>query len=122
MALPELYQEQEYKRQTFDKDAEFRRLYGVNASNRDARKFKRYWNSDQRVADEAAFNKEQDEAEAAFVQSEIEKRAASWDARIAALKEQNAARGEAALKNINASLAAKPVISPPPLVLKNAAS
>lgn len=121
MALPELYQEQEYKRQTFDKDAEFRRLYGVNASNRDARKFKRYWNSDQRVADEAAFNKEQDEAEAAFVQSEIEKRAASWDARIAALKEQNAARGEAALKNINASLAAKPVISPPPLVLKNAA-
>lgn len=122
MALPELYQEQEYKRQTFDRDAELRRLYGVNASKRDTRKFNKYWDSDQRKADEAAFNKEQDKAEAAFVQAEIDKRAASWDARIKALKQQNADRGANALKVINASLASKPVTSATPaLVLKDAA-
>lgn len=122
MALPELHQEQEYKRQTFDRDAEFRRLYGVNASKKDTRKFNKYWNSDQRKADEAAFNKEQDKAEAAFVQAEIDKRAASWDARIAALKQQNADRGANALKVINASLASKPVApATPALVLKDAA-
>lgn len=122
MALPELHQEQEYKRQTFDRDAEFKRLYGVNASKSDARKFNRYWNSDQRKTDEAAFNKRQDEAEAAFVQAEIDKRAKSWDARIAALKQQNADRGANALKVINASLASKPVTpATPALVLKDAA-
>lgn len=109
MALPELYQEQEYQRQTFDKDAEFRRLYGVNASKRDARKFNRYWNSDQRTSDEKAFNATQDAAELAHIQAEAKKRAESWDARIAALKKQNASRGETALKIINASLASKPV-------------
>ena len=122
MALPELYQEQEYKRQTFDRDAEFKRLYGVNASKRDTRKFNKYWDSDQRKADEAAFNKRQDEAEAAFVKEEIAKRAASWDTRIAALKQQNADRGANALKVINASLASKPVTpATPALVLKDAA-
>lgn len=121
MALPELYQEQEYQRQTFDKDAEFRRLYGINASKRDARKFNRYWNSDQRATDEAAFNKEQDAAEAAFVQGEIAKRAASWDARLASVKQQNAERGATALQKINTSLASKPVTpATPALVLKNA--
>lgn len=108
MALPELYKEQDYQRQTFDRDSEFRRLYGVNASRSDARKFNRYWNSDQRAADEKAFNAAQDAAELAHIKAESKKRAESWDARIAALKEQNAARGEAALKNINASLAARP--------------
>ena len=110
MALPELYKQQEYKRQTFDKDAEFRRLYGVNASKRDARKFNRYWNSDQRITDEKAFNADQDAAELAHVQSEQKKYFDSMDARIAAAREQNAARGAEALKKINASLAAKPVI------------
>ena len=110
MALPELYKQQDYKRQTFDKDAEFRRLYGVNASNRDARKFNRYWNSEQRINDEKAFNAAQDAAELAHIQSEQKKYFDSMDARIAAAREQNAARGEAALKNINASLAAKPIV------------
>ena len=110
MALPELYQEKEYQRNTFDKDAEFKRLYGERASKRDTRKFNKYWNSDQRLADEKAFNEKEDAAEAAFVQDEINKRATSWDARLAALKEQNKARGDEALKRINASLAAKPVV------------
>lgn len=113
MALPELYEEKEYQRNTFDKDAEFKRLYGEKASKRDTRKFNKYWNSEQRLADEKAFNEKEDAAEAAFVQGEIDKRAASWDARIAALREQNKARGEEALKKINASLAAKPVVPVP---------
>lgn len=110
MALPELYKEQEYQRQTFDKDSEFKRLYGVNASRGDARKFNRYWNSDQRASDEKAFNAAQDAAEAAHIEAEARKRAESWDARIAALKEQNAARGTAALNSINTSLVAKPTV------------
>lgn len=109
MALPELYQEKEYQRQTFDRNSEFAKR-NPNLTARGTRKFNRYWNSDQRLADEKAFNEKEDAAEAAFVQGEIDKRAASWDARIAALREQNKARGEAALKNINASLAAKPAV------------
>lgn len=119
MALPELYKEQEYQRQTFDKDSEFKRLYGVNASRSNVRKFNRYWNSDQRTSDEKAFNEAQDAAELAHIEAEAKKRAESWDARIAALREQNAARGTATLNNINASLASKPAI--PSLVLKDAA-
>lgn len=122
MALPELYKEQDYQRQTFDRDSEFRRLYGVNASRSDARKFNRYWNSDQRAADEKAFNAAQDAAELAHIEAEAKKRAESWDARIAALREQNAARGAETLKSINASLASKPAIpAVPSLVLKDAA-
>ena len=123
MALPELYQEQEYQRQTFDDYARnyFQTLH-PNASKRDTRRFNRYMNSKKGAEAEATFNKAQDEAEAAFVQSEIDKRAASWDARLAALREQNTARGEAALKAINTSLAAKPTIpTTPALVLKDAA-
>lgn len=113
MALPELYQQQEFQRQTFDKDAEFKRLYGVNASRRDARKFNRYWNSDQRVNDEKAFNATQDAAELAHIQSEQKKYFDSMDARIAAAREQNATRGAATLNSINTSLAATPAIPTP---------
>lgn len=113
MALPELYQQQEFQRQTFNKDAEFKRLYGVNASRRDARKFNRYWNSDQRVNDEKAFNATQDAAELAHIQSEQKKYFDSMDARIAAAREQNATRGAATLNNINTSLAAIPAIPTP---------
>lgn len=109
MALPELYEEKEYQRKTFDRNSEFMKQ-NPNLTARGTRKFNRYWNSDQRLADEKAFNEKEDAAEAAFVQGEIDKRAASWDARIAALREQNKARGEEALKKINASLAAKPVV------------
>lgn len=110
MALPELYKQQDYKRQTFDKDAEFRRLYGMNASRRDTRKFNRYWNSDQRINDEKAFNAAQDAAELAHIQSEQKKYFDSMDAHIAAAREQNAARGAAALNSINTSLATKPAV------------
>ena len=124
MALPELYQEKEFQRQTFDRNSEFIKR-NPNLTARGTRKFNRYWNSDQRLKDEKAFNEAQDAAEAAFVQEEIAKRAASWDARLAAVKQQNAERGAAALKQINASLAAKPVtpVAPatPALVLKDAA-
>ena len=44
-----------YKKQSFDKEALFRQKYGTNASNRDRRRFERYWNSDQRLQDWAAF-------------------------------------------------------------------
>lgn len=109
MALPELYKEQEFQRQTFDRNSQFMK-HNPNLTARGTRKFNRYWNSDQRLEDEKAFNAEQDAAEVAHIEAEAKKRAESWDARIAALKEQNAARGAAALKSINASLAAKPVV------------
>lgn len=112
MALPELYKEQEFQRQTFDRNSEFMK-HNPNLTARGTRKFNRYWNSDQRLEDEKAFNAAQDAAEVAHIEAEAKKRADSWDARIAALREQNAARGEAALKNINASLAAKPAITTP---------
>ena len=112
MALPELYKEQEFQRQTFDRNSQFMK-HNPNLTARGTRKFNRYWNSDQRLEDEKAFNAAQDAAEVAHIEAEAKKRADSWDARIAALREQNAARGEAALKNINASLAAKPAISTP---------
>ena len=110
MALPELYQEKEFQRQTFDRNSEFMKR-NPNLTARGTRKFNRYWNSDQRLEDEKAFNAAQDAAEVAHIEAEAKKRAESWDARIAALKEQNAARGAAALKSINASLAAKPTVS-----------
>lgn len=109
MALPELYKEQEFQRQTFDRNSEFMK-HNPNLTARGTRKFNRYWNSDQRLEDEKAFNAAQDAAEVAHIEAEAKKRADSWDARIAALRAQNAARGEAALKNINASLTAKPVV------------
>ena len=109
MALPELYKEQEFQRQTFDRNSQFMK-HNPNLTARGTRKFNRYWNSDQRLEDEKAFNAAQDAAEVAHIEAEAKKRAESWDARIAALKEQNAARGAAALKSINASLAAKPVV------------
>jgi hypothetical protein len=109
MALPELYKEQEFQRQTFDRNSQFIK-HNPNLTARGTRKFNRYWNSDQRLEDEKTFNAEQDAAEVAHIEAEAKKRAESWDARIAALKEQNAARGAAALKSINASLAAKPVV------------
>ena len=109
MALPELYKEQEFQRQTFDRNSEFMK-HNPNLTARGTRKFNRYWNSDQRLEDEKAFNAAQDAAEVAHIEAEAKKRADSWDARIAALREQNAARGEAALKSINTSLATKPVV------------
>lgn len=112
MALPELYQEKEFQKQTFDRNSEFMKR-NPNLTARGTRKFNRYWNSDQRLEDEKAFNAAQDAAEVAHIEAEAKKRADSWDARIAALREQNATRGEAALKNINASLAAKPAIPTP---------
>ena len=109
MALPELYKEQEFQRQTFDRNSQFMK-HNPNLTARGTRKFNRYWNSDQRLEDEKAFNAAQDAAEVAHIEAEAKKRAESWDARIAALREQNAARGAAALKSINASLAAKPTV------------
>lgn len=50
MALPELYKEK-----TFDRDSVFKEQYGTMASKRDQRKFNKYWNSDQRLKDEEAF-------------------------------------------------------------------
>jgi hypothetical protein len=44
-----------YKKQSFDKEALFRQKYGTNASNRDKRRFEKYWNSDQRLQDWADF-------------------------------------------------------------------
>lgn len=118
MALPELYQEKEFQRQTFDRNSEFMKR-NPNFTARGTRKFNRYWNSDQRLEDEKAFKAAQDAAELAHIQEEARKRAESWDARIAALRKQNATRGATTLTNINASLASKPVI--PTLVLKDAA-
>ena len=49
-AIPETYQTK-----TFDRDAKLKEMYGTNASKRDIRKFNKYWNSDQRWADQDAF-------------------------------------------------------------------
>lgn len=55
------YQKKAFQRNTFDKDAKMTEMYGTQASRRDKRRFNRYWNSDQRIADEAAFNKAENE-------------------------------------------------------------
>ena len=44
-----------YKTKTFDRDAKLKEMYGTNASKKDIRKFNKYWNSDQRYADQNAF-------------------------------------------------------------------
>lgn len=49
-SVPEVYQTK-----TFDRDAKLKEMYGTNASKRDVRKFNKYWNSDQRWADQDAF-------------------------------------------------------------------
>lgn len=43
-----------YQTQDFDKETIFKQRYGTNASRRDRRQFERYWNSEQRAADELA--------------------------------------------------------------------
>lgn len=45
-----------YVRKTFDKDEQFRKMYGTQASRRDRRRFEKYWNSDQRIADQRNFD------------------------------------------------------------------
>lgn len=85
MALPELYKEKEFQKQTFDRNSEFMK-HNPNLTARGTRKFNRYWNSDQRLEDEKAFNSAQDAAELAHIKAEAKKRADSWDVRIAALK------------------------------------
>lgn len=55
------YQKKEFQRNTFDKDSKLAEMYGTQASRRDKRRFNRYWKSDQRIADEAAFNKAETE-------------------------------------------------------------
>lgn len=43
-----------YQTRAFDKDTLFKQRYGTNASRKDKRQFERYWNSEQRAADELA--------------------------------------------------------------------
>ena len=73
MALPELYTEQEFQRQTFDRNSQFMK-HNPNLTARGTRKFNRYWNSDQRLEDEKAFNAEQDAAEVAHIEAEAKTR------------------------------------------------
>lgn len=90
---PEVYQVK-----TFDKDAKFREMYGTNASRRDRRRFEKYWDSDQRWADQDAFEKD-----------EHEKQIQNWDARFNAIKQQNAVNHQAWLKEVNS----KPLVQTP---------
>lgn len=46
-----------YSPKSFDYDEQLRLKYGTDASRRDQRKFKKYWNSDQRHEDQLAFDK-----------------------------------------------------------------
>lgn len=46
-----------YQKQAFDKEELFKKQYGTLASRRDKRQFEKYWNSDQRHADELAHEK-----------------------------------------------------------------
>ena len=46
-----------YQKQAFDKEELFKKQYGTLASRRDKRQFEKYWNSDQRQADELAHEK-----------------------------------------------------------------
>lgn len=46
-----------YQTRAFDKDTLFKQRYGTNASRKDKRQFERYWNSEQRAADELAHTK-----------------------------------------------------------------
>ena len=48
-----------YKQKTFDEKTKFTEFYGSKPSRSDKRRFKRYWNSDQRIADQVAFEKEE---------------------------------------------------------------
>ena len=68
-----------YVRKTFNKEDQFRKMYGTQASRRDRRRFEKYWNSDQRIADQRNFD------------------AAEWDA----LDKQEPLRNQEFLNNLN---------------------
>lgn len=59
--------------QPFNKEAIFTQRYGTNASRRDRRQFERYWNSQQRIADELVENKKYLAHVNAYVQDELNK-------------------------------------------------
>lgn len=73
------YQKKAFQRNTFDKDTKMAEMYGTQASRRDQRRFNRYWNSDQRISDEAAFNKAEDERWLAHEKAESDAYMASVD-------------------------------------------
>lgn len=73
------YQTNYYTRQTFDKDAQLAKMYGTQASKRDRRRFEKYWNSDQRLADEKAFNDAEIAKETAHNDAEYARYKASVD-------------------------------------------
>ena len=74
-----------YSPQKFDYDEQLRLKYGTDASRRDQRKFKRYWESDQRHEDQLAFDK-----------AETDKMFASADARFKEINNAWKARNPAA--------------------------
>lgn len=78
-AIPETYQTK-----TFDRDAKLKEMYGTNASKRDIRKFNKYWNSDQRWADQDAF-------EAAEHQKYVDSLDQRWNAMHEQVKQKTAA-------------------------------
>ena len=69
--LPEFY-----RGKTFDKESQFRLMYGTQASKRDKKRFERYWDSAQRWSDQDAFERR-----------EHRKVIESWYARAAARKQ-----------------------------------
>lgn len=73
-----------YSPKSFDYDEQLRLKYGTDASRRDQRKFKKYWNSDQRHEDQLAFDK-----------AETDKMFASADARFKEIAEADKARNSA---------------------------
>ena len=92
-SVPEVYQTK-----TFDRDAKLKEMYGTNASKRDVRKFNKYWNSDQRWADQDAF-------EAA----EHQKYTNSLDNRFAAIHNAVKTKSAASVQGIQDSLNKQPI-------------
>lgn len=92
-SVPEVYQTK-----TFDRDAKLKEMYGTNASKRDVRKFNKYWNSDQRWADQDAF-------EAA----EHQKYTNSLDNRFAAIHNAVKAKSTTSVQGIQDSLNKQPI-------------
>lgn len=62
-----------YQKQAFDKEELFKKQYGTLASRRDKRQFEKYWNSDQRHADELAHERAEGAKYMASVDQYIDK-------------------------------------------------
>ena len=95
--IPELYQTK-----SFDREAKLREMYGTNASKRDIRRFNKYWNSDQRWADQEAF-------EAAEHQKYMD----SMDARFNAVHKDVKTKSAATIQGITDSLNRQPIQQKP---------